>query len=135
VQVARRFIRSSSPLIFLSFGASLLLVAQPAIAAGPSPDDQAKLSALKKQVDDLDQAGKLREAIPIEEQRVELAKKALGPENTETLNAIHNLAAIYCKTDNFAKAGPLCQSELKTCEKVFGPDDPMTANALTDVAL
>ena len=66
-------------------------------------------NALNQQVDHLIEQGKYQEAIPVAERAVEVAKRALGPEDPETADALNNLGFIFQKIGEYAKAEPLLQ--------------------------
>jgi tetratricopeptide (TPR) repeat protein len=97
-------------------------------------NDLAKLSSLNKQVAELYQAGKFKQAILIAQQSLDLSDKALGPGHPATSTAINNLAEMYRAMGDYAKAEPLYQRALKIREKALGPDHPDTATALNVLA-
>src|SRR6516162_9848204 len=51
--------------------------------------------------------GRYREAIPIAERAVEVAKRVRGPEHPETADALQNLGLVFEKIGDYAKAEPL----------------------------
>ncbi|HEV2842944.1 MAG TPA: tetratricopeptide repeat protein [Chthoniobacterales bacterium] len=97
-------------------------------------DDLARLSSLK-QVGELYQARKFREAVPIAQKSLELSEKALGPDHPDTVRALNNLAGLHYSLGDYAQAEPLYQRALKIREKALGPDHPDTAQALNNVAV
>ena len=96
-------------------------------------DGFAKLSSLNKQFTELYQAGKFKEAIPIQQEFLELSEKAFGPAHPTTATALSNLALLYCSVGDYAKAEPLYQRALKIKETTLGPDDPDTATSLNNL--
>ena len=83
-------------------------------------EDAAKAGALKRQVDDLYQAGKYQEAIPIARQLLELREKMNGPEHPSTAPSVNNLAELYRAMGDYAKAEPLYRRALAIKEKALG---------------
>ena len=91
---------AKSPFVLLALG--LWILACPASLA--EDDDP---NALNQQVSQLIEQGKYQEAIPIAERAVEVAKRARGPENPETADALNNLGFLFKKIGDYAKAEPL----------------------------
>ena len=115
-------------LVFLCF-------LQPTGATNPSAEDQAKLSSLQQKIDELDHAGKYRDAIPIAEERLKLVESTIGTDRPETAASCNKLSELYRKSGDYAKAKPICERGLKIREKMLGPDDPHTAESLNHMAL
>jgi tetratricopeptide (TPR) repeat protein len=86
--------------------------------------------ALNQQVDQLIQQGKYREAIPIAEKAVEVAKRTRGQEDPETAEALSNLGLLFQIMGDYAKAEPLFKEALRIQQKVLGPEHPDTAQSL-----
>jgi tetratricopeptide (TPR) repeat protein len=102
-------------------------------APSPAPD-LSEADKLDQQVEELFEAGKYSEAIPLATQSVHLREKALGPEHRDTAKSLNDLANLYHATRDDAKAEPLYQRALKIREKVLGPEHPDTATSLNDLA-
>jgi tetratricopeptide (TPR) repeat protein/CHAT domain-containing protein len=105
------------------------------LAAGASQEDQAKLSSLQQRIDDLDRAGKYRDAVPVAEEHLKLVESTIGADRPETAASCNKLSELYRKNGDYAKAKPICERGLTIREKVLGPDDPHTAESLNDLAL
>ena len=121
---------TKSPFVLLTLGLWIWILACPASLA--EDDDP---NALNQEVKQLIEQGKYREAIPIAETAVEVAKRALGPEDPETAAALNNLGLLYRKIGDYAKAEPLLQEALRIRQKVLGPEDPDTATSLNNLAV
>jgi tetratricopeptide (TPR) repeat protein len=115
--------------------AVFLCLLQATSAANPSAADQARLSLLQQKIDELDHAGKYRDAIPFAEERLKLVEKAVGLDQAETGAACDKLGDLYRKNGEYAKAEPILQRGFKISEKAFGPEHPGTANSLNNLAL
>jgi tetratricopeptide (TPR) repeat protein/CHAT domain-containing protein len=120
-------------------GCSLVIVfvalLRAGLAAGSSQQDQAKLSSLQQKIDELDHAGKYRDAVPVAEERLKLVESTNGTDSLETAAICNKLGELYRKNGEYAKAKPLCDRGLKIREKALGPDDPHTAESLNNLAL
>ena len=84
--------------------------------------------------DDEIEKGKYREAISIAEKAVEMAKRAWGPDEPVTADALNDLAVLYQKSEEYAKAEPLLQEALRIYRKVLGPEHPDTVTSLDNLA-
>jgi tetratricopeptide (TPR) repeat protein len=104
----------------------------PAPASAQQKIDE--ITALKKSVGELYQAGKFAEAIPLAQRFWELSEQALGPEHPDTAISLNNLAALYGVTGQYAQAEPLHQRALRIKEKALGPEHPAVAGILTNLA-
>src|SRR5580700_2618421 len=113
--------------VVLAFG--LWLIACPASLA--EDDDP---SALNQQVNQLIEQGKYQVAIPIAERAVEEAKRARGPEHTETAEALNNLGLLFKKTGDYAKAEPLYQEALRI-RKNLDTESREVATSLNNLGL
>jgi tetratricopeptide (TPR) repeat protein/CHAT domain-containing protein len=87
-------------------------------------------NALNQRVTQLCEQAKYKEALPIAERAVELAKHARGPDHSDTANALNNLGFILYKTGDYAKAEPLLEESLRVYRKVLGSEDPAAAVSL-----
>src|SRR5260370_23627111 len=116
------------PKIFvLILSAAILLIGSSAAAVESGQSDQAKLSSLQQKIEELDRAGKYREAIPIAEEHLKLIESIAGLDGVETATNYDKLGQLYRKNGDYAKARLLCERGLEIQEKVLGPDDPHTA--------
>src|SRR5271166_1153867 len=113
-------------MVFAAIG--LWILACPASLA---EDDDPKI--LNQQVDQLIQQGKYREAIPIAERAVEVAKRTRGQEDPETADALSNLGLLFQIMGDYVKAEPLHQEALRIRQKVLGPEHPDTAQSLNSL--
>ena len=68
-----------------------------------------KLIQLNKEVVQLFQNKKYSEAIEIGEQALEFGKIKLGPKHPNTITALNNLALLYARIGDHARAEPLRQ--------------------------
>jgi tetratricopeptide (TPR) repeat protein len=114
--------------VLLALG--LLILACPASLA--EDDDP---NALNQQVTQLIEQGKYREAIPIAEGALEVAKRVRGPERPETAEAMNNLGLLLQKIGNYTKAEPLLEEALRMRQKVLGSEHPDTATSLNNLGL
>jgi len=80
-------------------------------------------------------AGKLVEAMPLFEKTLELRKATLGPEHTDTLKSMGNLAEVYLLTDQPDKALPLLEQFITGRRAGASSDDPTFSNLLAEVSL
>jgi tetratricopeptide (TPR) repeat protein len=104
------------------------------LAAGVSSEGQAKLSSLQQKIDELDHAGKYRDAIPPAEERLKLVESAVGSDHPDTAASCNTLGELYRKNGDYTKAEPLDQRALKIREKALGLEHPDTAQSLNDLA-
>jgi tetratricopeptide (TPR) repeat protein len=130
VWVENRFMAGAlakSPCALLALGLLIL-----ACQASFAEDDDPK--ALNQQANQLIDQGKYQEAIPIAERALEVAKRTLGPEQPETVEALNNLGFVFKMIGAYAKAEPLYQEALRILQKVLGPEHPDTATSLNNLA-
>ena len=73
------------------------------------------------QIEELRNAGKLREAIPIAEEVLKYCEKNYGPEHSETADSLNDLAFLDSSMGEQAKALPLYQRALKDQGKSARP--------------
>jgi tetratricopeptide (TPR) repeat protein len=119
---------AKSPFVLWALGFWIL-----ACAASLAADDDP--NALNRQVSQLIEQGKNQDAIPIAERAVEVAKRARGPEHSETADALNNLGLVFQKIGDYARAVPQFQEALRIRQKILGEDHPDTAASLNDLAL
>jgi tetratricopeptide (TPR) repeat protein len=90
-------------------------------ASKTSDDERAKISTLNDQALALEGRGNFKDALPIAQQCLSRAEKALGPNDPDTATMINNLAFAYHHGGNFAKAEQLYAKALSMREKLLGP--------------
>lgn len=100
-------------------------------AAGPSLEEA---RSLHEQGAALYQAGKYREALPLQQRAVQLYEQALGPEHPETIVSLNNLAEMHRTLGEYAQALPLYLRALEAREKTLGAEHPDTATSLSNLA-
>ena len=91
---------AKSPFVLLALGIWIL-------ACSASQSDEEELHLLNQQVLTLYKQGKYKEAIPLAEKAVELAKRVYGPEHPNTARSLDKLASLYQSMGEYAKAEPL----------------------------
>jgi tetratricopeptide (TPR) repeat protein len=112
------------------------VVVLPGMQPLPAQDKEgeAEAVALLRQVQALEKAGKLAEAVKAQERLVEKVKQLFGAQHTSTAVQINNLAVLYQAVGDYAKAEPLYQCSLKIREARLGKDHPDVALALNNLA-
>ena len=116
------------------FLVALVSLQEPVNAADPAQADQARLSSLEQRIDELNQAGKYRDAIPVAQERLQLVEKTVGPDQPETGAACDKLGDLYFRNGDYAKAQPLCERGLRIREKALGLEHPAIAASLNTLA-
>jgi len=89
---------------------------------------------LKVQAEQLYEAGKYAEAIPLFKKVLTIVEQVFGPEDPATAVSLSNLAQSYKATGAYAQAEPLFQRALAIHEQVSGPEDPSMAETLNNLA-
>ena len=79
-------------------------------------------------------AGRLDEAISLDEQNLLAYERALGPDHPDTLQSRNNLAADYQVTGRLEEAISLHEQNLADRERVLGPDHPNTLQSRNNLA-
>ena len=113
---------------------ALVSLREPVVAANLSRADQAKLSSLQQKTDELDHAGKYRDAIPIAQDALKLVESTKGPESLESGAACDKLGALYLENGDYAKAEPLYERALRISEKALGREHGGTRTSLNNLA-
>jgi CHAT domain-containing protein len=62
-------------------------------------------------------------------------EKALGPEHPDVAISFNNLALVYTRRGEYAKAEPIFQRALAIREKALGPEHPYIADSLNNLAI
>src|SRR6266478_6171334 len=115
---------------------ALVVLREPVVAANHlSQNDQKMLSSLQQRIEELDRAGKYREAIPVAQDALKLVESTMGSDGLETAAACDKLAGLYYKMGSYSKAEPLYQRALAVSEKIAGRDHPDTAKMISNLAL
>jgi tetratricopeptide (TPR) repeat protein len=115
---------------------SVAIREEAAVAAQPIGRSGADEPAgLLSQVNQLYQAGKYAEAIPIAERYVQTVEARHGKEGAEYALALTNLGELFRVTNRLAEAEPLIRRSLTINEKNLGPDHPTVAVRLNNLAL
>ncbi len=94
---------------------------------------QAEIDKLKKQVDQLNAAGKYAEATTAQQRVVKLTEKRYGPNDPQTAAALTALADLYTAQQKFAEAEPLLKRAIDIREKAKKPDNGEVAQALDNL--
>jgi CHAT domain-containing protein/tetratricopeptide (TPR) repeat protein len=112
-----------------------LAIREKAGVAPPSIDaDAVDPAGLLSAVNQLYQAGKYPEAIPIAERYVQIIETRHGTESPEYALALNQLAWLLRVTNRIAEAEPLFRRALAINESSYGPDHPNVARALINLA-
>ena len=120
--------------------ACVLLVASIAMAGwsrvlqAQAQEQPPELEAIYKRGQELYQAGKYAEAVPIAEHYAQLIEARHGTDSPEHALALNNLAHLLQATNRLAEAEPLMRRALAIDEKSFGPDHPNVAIGLNNLA-
>ncbi len=73
-------------------------------------------------------------AIVEAEKALEVAEKNVGSDHPDVATSLNNLAELYQKQGQYARAEPLCKRALEIREKTLGPEHPDVAQSLNDLA-
>jgi tetratricopeptide (TPR) repeat protein len=106
-----------------------------ATASVSSAQNLKEVQTLNKQVDELYDAGKYAEAIPLAQRALAIREKALGSDHPDLVETLNNLAYLYHAQGRYAEAEPLFKRSLAIQEKVLGPDHPDVAGSLNSLGL
>jgi tetratricopeptide (TPR) repeat protein len=90
-------------------------------------------SALNSQVNQPAAQGTYQEAILSAERAVEMAKRAWGPEDPETAEAMIELAVLFQNNADYTKAEPFYQEALRIARQGIGPEHSVTATILNNL--
>jgi CHAT domain-containing protein/tetratricopeptide (TPR) repeat protein len=102
-------------------------------ASAQSPRD-VELSAMNRRVEELYQAGKYSEAIPLAERYMAATGARYTEATPEYAAALNNLGRLLLATNRFAEAELLYRRALAINEKSLGPDHPNVATGLNYLA-
>ena len=112
--------------IMLAIGFSLALSVQ-------TRADDNSAAELTRQIQELEDRGRYKEAIPLAERLVAQTSQSQSDQN-RTVVSINTLAILYERTREYAKAEPLYKEALEINQKVLGHDHPDTAASLNNLA-
>ena len=106
----------------------------PVFAANLSRADQTRLSSLQQKIDELDRAGKYRDAIPPAQDALKLIESTKGLDGLETGTACDKLGWLYLENGDYAKAEPPYERALRINEKALGREHRSTGTGLNNLA-
>src|SRR5688572_7129135 len=118
----------------LRFGLAIVLTLAVSIVGQNSARAQSgdELDALNAQVNQLYQAGKFSEAIPIAQQALALAERLNGPDHPTVVVTLGNLAVLHLLQGRYAEAEPLYKRSVGVLEKAVGSEDPSLVDMLNN---
>ena len=73
-------------------------------------------------------------AEPLYVKTLELRRRVLGDEHSDTLHSMHNLALLYQNQGRYDKAGPLHVKTLELKRRVLGEEHPDTLQSMHNLA-
>ncbi|MDB9314662.1 tetratricopeptide repeat protein, partial [Spirulina sp. CS-785/01] len=94
----------------------------------------AEAERLNQQVEQLYQAGKYEEAIPLAERALEIRQQVLGEEHPSVATSLNNLAGLYSSQGRYTEAEPLYQQALEMRKRLLGEEHPHVASSLNNLA-
>ena len=115
--------------IYVAFFVGALFCFNLAIA-----QDDSDVRGMVQQLEQLRDAGKYQEAVPIAEKVMKYCEKKYGPEHPEVADSLNDLASLYGPMGQQAKAVPLYERALKIREKALGHEHPYVAIILNNLA-
>src|SRR5437870_12232345 len=71
------------------------------ISAYSASDQSKDLAALRQKIDELDQAGKYREAVPVAEEHLKLVESTIGTDRPDTAASCNKLGDLYRKDGDY----------------------------------
>lgn len=115
---------------FLTFVAVCLFVAPCAAQTSAQPDAEEEVRRLGQQAVSLFGQGKIDEALPVARRAAELAEKSLAPGHEMTSVALSNLANLYVRKGEPAKAEETFERILAARERTDGPSSALVSKSL-----
>jgi tetratricopeptide (TPR) repeat protein len=103
-------------------------------ASAPAIAQQEEADALNRRANELYQAGKFSEAMPLAQRSLAILEKALGADHPAVAVPLNDLASLHLAQGRYADAEPLFRRALAIREKALGPDHPNVAQLLNDLA-
>ncbi len=103
--------------------------------AGKFDDNPAVEAAIRQTVGDTYmELGLYPEGQPHMQRALELRRQVLGPEHSDTLMSMNNLAQLYDARGQYDKAEPLNTQVLEIKRRVLGPEHPDTLTSMNNLA-
>ena len=104
------------------------------VANGPAAgeEDAAMRAGLAGRL--LSDQGKLGEAEPLLRRALEGKERTLGPDHSDTLISVNNLASLLKAQGKLGEAEPLLRRALEGQERALGPDDSSTLTSVNNLA-
>src|SRR5690349_10261536 len=106
-----------------------LLIPGPAVAQSDE-----ELTSLKRQIEQLRQAGKYREALDLAQRSVALTEQRFGANHVTLASALNTLALLHEDQGRHGEAEPLYKRTIAIVEKALGPDHPNLGITLGNLA-
>ncbi|MBI4748668.1 MAG: CHAT domain-containing protein [Acidobacteria bacterium] len=95
---------------------------------------QGEIKKLHTEVEELYQAGKYDQALPVAQQALDKAEKIFGPEHALIAESLNNLAQVYKAKGEYTNAELLLVKSLAMYEKVLGSEHLSVAGSLHNLA-
>jgi tetratricopeptide (TPR) repeat protein len=110
---------------------AMLLLALPSTGLSQSVKDA---GALQRKANELYDAGKYAQALPLAQRALSIREKALGPNHPDVAGSLNSLALLYQDQGRYADAEPLYKRSLAIYEKAFGHGHRNVAALLNNLA-
>jgi CHAT domain-containing protein len=91
---------------------------------------QAELAAVKRrgvEINQLEQQGRIAEAVPLQEKALEVCRRHLGDDDLDVVSATYNLARLLVLGGRPADAERVAREAVRASLRVFGDGHPLTA--------
>jgi len=111
-----------------------LIVLTCSICSVTTVAQQEDLAALRRQADQLFQAGKFAEAVPLAQRALALAESQFGTEHLAVADALNGLALVYKARGQYVEAEPLYKRNVAIVEKMRGASHPDLGAPLNNLA-
>ncbi|MGB2591944.1 MAG: serine/threonine-protein kinase [Candidatus Acidiferrum sp.] len=105
------------------------------IDTGLAKDPELQAQMMHVMGDVYDNLGLYSRAMPLVQKSVEIRKRVLGPENTDTLKSENNLAILLARSGHYPEAEKLARETLDTSRRVLGPENPLTLGSTSNLAI
>jgi WD40 repeat protein/serine/threonine protein kinase/tetratricopeptide (TPR) repeat protein len=93
-----------------------------------------QMRAQRKEAQELQEAGRQADALPLVERTLEALRSTLGPDHDETVSITHDLAHVYQDIGRLAEAVAMFEESLAKQRSVPGPDATVTLECMTCLA-
>jgi len=100
------------------------------VIAHAESEQSQDLAALRRKMENLHQAAKFSEELPLAEKALTISEKSFGADHPEAAKSLRNLEDVYVGLADYTKAEALYQRAMTLSEKALGPDHPETALTL-----